>query len=135
MEIEGRISQLLPVQSGISTRTGSPWTSQEFILEYFWWPNQTFPTRLSTRVFGEERIKQYNLQVGDEVKIRYHIEGHEVNGRWFNEVRLDGIVFVGASVAKNPQPGGQPSTTIAKTVQEAPQEAIQREEKDDDLPF
>lgn len=61
------------------------------------------------RVFGEDRIKQFNLQVNDEVRVRFHIEAHEYNGRWFNEVRIDGVTFIGASAYKNPQPANQPA--------------------------
>ena len=61
------------------------------------------------RVFGEDRIKQFNLQENDEVRVRFHIEAHEYNGRWFNETRLDAVTFVGASAYKNPQPQNQPA--------------------------
>ena len=61
------------------------------------------------RAFGEDRIKQFNLQENDEVRVRFHIEAHEYNGRWFNETRLDAVTFVGASAYKNPQPQNQPA--------------------------
>jgi hypothetical protein len=38
------------------------------------------------------------------VKVRYHFDAHEVNGRWFNEINIDGVTFVGASASKNEQP-------------------------------
>lgn len=108
------------------------------------------------RVFGEDRIKQFNLQVNDEVRVRFHIEAHEYNGRWFNEVRIDGVTFIGASAYKNPQPanqpaggangqqGGQQSTQGNQGAQPAPfppqtdanGNPINKEgEKGDDLPF
>lgn len=107
------------------------------------------------RVFGEDRIKQFNLQVNDEVRVRFHIEAHEYNGRWFNEVRIDGVTFIGASAYKNPQPANQPAQA-ANTQQVAQQPAtgataqpaapfppqvdqngnpINKEGGDDDLPF
>jgi hypothetical protein len=104
MELEGRIIKVMPAQSGISQRTGNAWKSQEYVFEYFYFPNQTIPTKVVMRVFGEDRINRFNLEANDEVKVRYHFDAHEVNGRWFNEIQIDGVTFVGASASKNQQP-------------------------------
>ena len=109
MELEGKISVVMPALSGVSQSTGNPWMSQEYVMAYFWFPNQTNPSYIVMRVFGEDRIKQFNLQENDEVRVRFHIEAHEYNGRWFNETRLDAVTFVGASAYKNPQPQNQPA--------------------------
>ena len=107
MEINGKVSAVMEPQSGVSQRTGNPWMSQEFVIDYFWWPNQTFPSKMVLRIFGEDRIKQWNVQMNDEVKIRYHIEAtlSQQSNRWFNEVRCDGLEKVGASA---PQPHNAP---------------------------
>ena len=131
MEIQGKVKALLPEQTGTSARTGNSWKSQEFVLDYFWWPNQVFASQMVLKMFGEDRIAQWNLQVNDEVKIRYHIEAHEYQGRWFNEIRCDGIEKIGASaVAAEPQP-----TIKETTPTTAPAPQPQAEEKADDLPF
>lgn len=102
MELEGRISVVMPVNSGVSQRNGNSWKSQEFILEYFWFPNQVEPSHMVMRVFGEEKIKKFNLQPNDNVKVRFHLEAHEFNGRWYNEsAQVSGVTFVGASAGKN----------------------------------
>ena len=82
--------------------------SQEYVMEYYWFPNQTNPSYIVMRVFGEDKIKQFNLQPNDEVRVRFHIEAHEYNGRWFNETRLDAVTFIGASASKNHQPAPSP---------------------------
>ena len=69
-------------------------------MQYYWFPNQTQPSYIVLRAFGEDKIKNMGLQVGDEVKVRFHAEAHESNGRWFNELRIDGVTFIGASAAK-----------------------------------
>ena len=107
MELEGKISVVMPAASGISQSTGNPWMSQEYVMEYFWFPNQTNPSNIVIRAFGEDRIKQFNLQLNDEVRVRFHIEAHEYNGRWFNEIRIDSVTFIGASASKNPQNANQ----------------------------
>ena len=153
MELEGKISVVMPATSGVSQSTGNQWMSQEYVMAYYWFPNQTNPSYIVMRVFGEDRIKQFNLQPNDEVRVRFHIEAHEYNGRWFNETRLDAVTFVGASASKNPQPANQPAQQ-ANGQQVAQQPAKNQQgaapfqpmvtydingnpvkEKDDDLPF
>lgn len=104
MELEGRIHLVMPAMSGVSKSTGNPWMSQEYVLAYYWFPNQTNPSYIVMRAFGEDKIKNFNLQPNDEVKVRFHAEAHESNGRWYNELRIDGVTFVGASAGKNQQP-------------------------------
>lgn len=138
MELEGKISVVMPAMSGVSQSTGNQWMSQEYVMAYYWFPNQTNPSFIVMRVFGEDRIKQFNLQPNDEVKIRFHVEAHEYQGRWFNEIRIDGVTFIGASAAKNPQvlppaPAAQPANQ--GTEQSGPQQQNQGGEKNDDLPF
>ena len=155
MELEVKITTVMPAMSGVSQTTGNQWMSQEYVMAYYWFPNQTNPSYAVMRVFGEDRIKQFNLQVNDEVRVRFHIEAHEYNGRWFNEVRIDGVTFIGASAYKNPQPanqpaggangqqGGQQSTQGNQGAQPAPfppqtdanGNPINKEGGDDDLPF
>ena len=116
MELEGRIHLVMPAQSGVSQRTGNPWMSQEYVLAYYWFPNQTQASYVVMRVFGEDKIKNFNLQPNDEVKVRFHAEAHDSNGRWYNELRIDGVTFVGASAGKNQQPARQAAAAAAGTV-------------------
>lgn len=132
MELEGKISVVMPALSGTSQRTGNAWMSQEYVMAYYWFPNQSNPSYIVMRVFGEDRIKQFNLQPNDEVKVRFHCEAHETNGRWYNELRIDGVTFVGASAGKNQHPAQQAAADAAATVAEQPQT---EGEKKDDLPF
>lgn len=143
MEINGKVSAVMEPQSGVSQRTGNPWMSQEFVIDYFWWPNQTFPSKMVLRIFGEDRIKQWNVQMNDEVKIRYHIEAtlSQQSNRWFNEVRCDGLEKVGANAPK-PQDTPTDGTAQAqtddqpKTQNNAPTGGENKEGgQGDDLPF
>ena len=143
MELEGKITVVMPVQSGVSQSSGNQWMTQEYVMAYYWFPNQTQPSYIVLRAFGQDRIKQFNLQPNDEIKARFHVEAHEYNGRWFNEIRLDAVTFVGASAAKNPQAIPQQSTQGNQGAQPAPfppqvdqnGNPINKEGGDDDLPF
>lgn len=129
MEIEGRISVVMPAMSGVSKATGNPWMSQDYVIQYYWFPNQTQPSCVMLRVFGEDRIKRFNLQPNDEVKVRFHAEAHESNGRWYNDLRIDGVTFVGASAGKNNQPAADATGTVAQPAAEPTQEQREAMEK------
>ena len=133
MELEGKISVVMPALSGVSQSTGNSWMSQEYVMAYYWFPNQTNPSFIVLRVFGEDRIKQFNLQQNDEVRVRFHIEAHEYNGRWFNETRLDAVTFVGASASKNQQPLNQPAQQA--NTQAAGQQQAQQNQGQQQSPF
>lgn len=133
MELEGKISVVMPAQSGTSQSSGNQWMSQEYVMSYYWFPNQTQPSNIVMRVFGEDRIKQFNLQPNDEVKVRFHVEAHEYNGRWFNEIRIDAVKFIGNSSYKNPQQ----AAAQAPSGQQAEAQEPQNDQSDanDPLPF
>ena len=98
MELEGKIKVVLKPKSGVSQR--GPWKSQVVVMKYFWFPNQQYPSEIVLSIFGEERIDRWNLEVNDEVKVRYHAEAREYNGQWYGENRLDALTFIGASAHK-----------------------------------
>lgn len=133
MELEGKISVVMPAMSGVSQSTGNQWMSQEYVIAYYWYPNQTNPSYIVMKAFGEDRIKQFNLQPNDEVRVRYHVEAHEYNGRWYNDTRLDAVTFVGASTSKNQQPANQPAQPA--NTQEVGQQPAQPNQGQQEAPF
>ena len=88
MELTGKIIAVLPANSGVSSRTGNSWMSQEYVIEV---PGQ-YPRKCVFRLFGEDRIKQFNIQQGEDLTVQFDIDAHEYNGRWFNEVRAYNVV-------------------------------------------
>ena len=96
MEATGKIIAVMPAQQGMSQRTGNQWMSQQYVLEV---PGM-YPKRMVFEVFGEVRIKTFNIQQGMEATVSFEIDAHEYNGRWFNEVR-----------AWNVKPAGQQQPT------------------------
>ena len=82
MEITGKIIAVLPANSGVSARTGNPWKSQEFVIE----THDQYPRKCCFRVFGEDKINQFNIQSGEELTVSFDIDAHEYNGRWFNNI-------------------------------------------------
>lgn len=98
MELEGKIKVVMKPKSGVSQR--GPWKSQIVVMDYFWFPNQQDPSEIVLSIFGEGRIDHWDIEVNDEVKIRYHAEAREYNGQWYGENRLDALTFIGASAQK-----------------------------------
>lgn len=99
MEIVGKIIQVLPLQEGISSRTGNPWKLQSYILE----TQEQYARKVCFEVFGEDRIKNNPCNVDDVVTVSFDIESREVNGRWFTSVRAwriqQGVVTADAPAA------------------------------------
>lgn len=89
MDITGNIFAVLPPQSGVSQRSGSTWMKQEYVLEV---PG-SYPRHICFGLFGEDRIKQFDLHQGEQnITVQFDIDAHEYQGRWFNEIRAYNII-------------------------------------------
>ncbi len=133
MELTGKIIAVLPANSGVSSRTGNPWMSQEYVIEV---PGQ-YPRKCVFRIFGEDRIKQFNIQNGEEVTVSFDIDAHEYNGRWFNEIRAYNVTRGAAPVAAAPQAPFPPAQAAPQnaTAPFPPAQEPAGEGSADDLPF
>ena len=133
LEIEGTITQKLPVQSGSSAR--GPWAKQEFILEY---PDGNFTAKVCFTAFGQDRVQDLGkYQVGDKVKVSFNLKSREYNGRWYNDLQIWKIAPAGAVQPAAPAPA-QPAPQApaypqapAPTFEDMPADS----EGEEDLPF
>lgn len=137
MDLTGKIIAVLEPRGGVSNRTGNSWKSQDFVIEV---PGQ-YPKRCVFTVFGEDRLNQFNIQMGEELTVSFDIDAHEYNGRWFNDIRAYSVVRgsavpqAGAPVA-SPFPPQQPmGGTEATTTPFPPAQEASNEGSADDLPF
>ena len=134
MELTGSIIAIMAAQSGVSARTGNAWMSQEYVIEV---PGQ-YPRKCVFRLFGEDRVKQFNIQQGEDLTIQFDIDAHEYNGRWFNEIRAYNVTRGAAPVAGAPQAAPFPPQQAAPQDATAPFPPAQEpagEGSADDLPF
>ena len=106
MDLTGKIIAVLPATSGVSQRTGNSWMSQDYVIEV---PGQ-YPRKCMFRVFGEDRIRQFNIQMGEDVTVSFDIDAHEFNGRWFNDIRAFNVQrgAVAPAAAAAPAAGAAP---------------------------
>ena len=113
MEIIGKIIVACEPRGGVSKTTGNPWKVQEYIIE----THEQYPKKCAFEVFGEDRLQQFNIQVGDELKVSFDIDASEFNGRWYNRLRAWRVERVDpnaiAPVAPAPAPGSVPAPTTA----------------------
>lgn len=107
MEIIGKIIQVLEPRRGTSSRTGSEWVCGQYVLE----TEDQYPKKVFFEVFGEDRLKQFNIQMGERLEVSIDIDAREYQGRWFNSVRA---FRVNRNIQSAAAPAyGQPATAPA----------------------
>ena len=111
MEIEGKVTRLLDLVTG-QGRNGQ-WRKQEFILET---PGQ-YPKQVCIAMWGD-KIDEFKIQEGEEIKAMIDVQSREHNGRWYTEVRT----------WKVERPGSQERNVENQFIDAPPHE-------EDDLPF
>lgn len=134
MEISGKIIWASEPRSGVSQRTGTTWKTQDFVIE----THEQYPKRCVFGVFGEDRLKEFNINVGDELTVSFDIDAHEYQGRWFNNLRAwrvqRGVAPQVAPVDMNQQVAA-PQPVSSVNAQPVGGDASMSEGIDEDLPF
>ena len=129
LELEGRISQKMAVQSGQSAR--GPWERQDFVLEY---KDGNFPSSVCFTAWGQDKVAELaRFQVGDEVKVSFNVRGREYNGKWYNDLRVWKINAADGTPAAAPA-GEYPAPGMHDSIP-APGIEDMPSEDSDDLPF
>ncbi len=136
MDLTGKVIAIMEPRSGVSSRTGNPWMTQEYVIEV---PGQ-YPRKMVFNIFGEDRIKQFNIQPGEEITVQFDIDAREYNGRWFNDIRAFNIIH--GQIAQS-VPQATPFTPQQNSASQAnvtapsfpPSQEPTGEGATDDLPF
>lgn len=128
MEFIGKIIAVLPAKGGVSNKTGNEWKAQEFVIEDS--TNSQYPRRMCFEVFGADKIDQFNIQVGQDLKVSFDIDANQWQDRWFNRIRAWKVEPANAAAPADYNTGA-PFPPQAQTV--AP-DFVQGDAKDD-LPF
>ncbi len=80
MEIFGKITKLLPLQTG-QGKNGT-WKKQEYLLEY----GDQYPKTVCFNLWGD-KVDQYALTEGESVTVHFDVESREFNGRYYTDVK------------------------------------------------
>jgi len=142
MELSGKVIAVLPAKSGVSARTGNDWMTQQYVIEI---PGQ-YPKKMVFEVFGEDRIKQFNILLNAEITVQFDIDASEYNGKWYNSIRAYNVVHgqhtqrsAAPAPASAPAPQNPPQQAAAPAPATSPfppaQEQGDGEGSADDLPF
>ncbi len=43
-------------------------------------------------LFGEDKIKQFDVQMGDSLTVQFEIDARESNGKWYNDVKAYNVI-------------------------------------------
>ena len=111
--------------------------SQDYVIEV---PGQ-YPKRCVFRIFGEDRIKQFNIQMNEDVTVQFDIDAHEYQGRWYNDIRAFNIIRGQVAPAAAPEvgvapfPPAQAAPAPAAAAPFPPAQEPAAEGSTDDLPF
>jgi len=117
MEIVGKIIRVLPLQEGVSQKSGNPWKSQSYVLE----TQEQYPRQVCFEIFGEDRIKNNPCAMDDVVTVSFDLESREFNGRWYTSVRArrvqQGVVEAQPATTMAAQPAAPAAAQPAANVQ------------------
>jgi hypothetical protein len=97
-ELSGKIIAVLDQKSGIS-KTGTSWSVQQYVIE----THEQYPKKMCFDVFGEDKISQFNIQIGDELKLFFDVDAREYNGRWYNSFKAWKVEKVNESLLQTVQ--------------------------------
>lgn len=100
MEIQGKVTNILPMRSGVSAR--GEWKSQEFVIT----TEEQYPKMVCFQVFGEDKINSFALQLGEVVNVSFDISAHEYQGRFFNSInawKVEKVMPIAQNPPLNPQ--------------------------------
>ena len=82
MELEGIIIMDLPLEEGVSQRTGNPWKKKSWVLETL----GNYPRKVKFDIFGD-RVGTMNFELGKCYVVSVDAESREFNGRWYTDLR------------------------------------------------
>lgn len=142
MVIQANVCAVGKIQTGTSQQSGNQWRKQEFVVEWFVNPNDTQSQKIVLSLMND-RIEQYNLQVGDKVEVRFDLRYREYQERFYQDVYMpyDGLKKI-SKVTKDTatlQPAqvqtAQQATNSPQPQNNAPQGDENQKGGADDLPF
>ena len=90
MELTGKITTILPIQTGAS-KSGGEWKKQDIILQ----TEEAHPKTICITLWGntiDDKLKQE-----DKIKASIDIESREFNGKWYTTVKAWKIEVLSAS--------------------------------------
>ncbi|NTW34424.1 MAG: DUF3127 domain-containing protein [Bacteroidetes bacterium] len=122
MEIEGKVIQVMPLQS-IASQKG-PMKKQEFVIEV----ESKYPRKVCFAIWND-KADLFTSKVGDIIKVYFDLESREYNSRWYTEAKAWKVESVSAKAA------GTDSANTGEITDDIPASFSNEKNDMDDLPF
>ena len=90
MKISGKISQVFPLQEGVSSQ-GAKWRKQPIVVVEDD-ANIAFPNEMVLDLFND-KIPETQLTVGQRVDVHFGIRTREYNGKVYNDVNVYKLII------------------------------------------
>ena len=87
LNFTGKIIAATSVRSGNGAK--GHWTAQDYVAEN---TEGRFPSRMVFTVYGEDKIKEFGIKIGDEVTVSFEPSATERDGRWFGSNKAYRVV-------------------------------------------
>ena len=107
MDFTGKIIFALPAKSGLK-KNGESWKSQEFVIEN---TEGQYPKKMCFNVFGDDKIKSFDIKLGEELKVSFDIDAKQWQDRWFNSINAWKVERVCATATNSTQSNTNTATS------------------------
>ena len=82
--VKGIVREVLPMQQGVSQKTGNAWQSQAYLLEH---ESGQYPRFICFTVFGAEKISNMGIMEGEEITAHLNIDAKKGQKGYFNDIQ------------------------------------------------
>ncbi len=134
LSLQGKLTKVLPVQSGVGKNSGKEWKRQSFVIEI---QDGAYATEVAFDIFGDKPnadVSKY--AIGTMLTVRFDIRSHEYNGRYFSNITAWSVEPAQGSFAVPSQPAVAPQNSSTVSAPTAPTTSSTQEPvTDSDLPF
>jgi hypothetical protein len=86
LEIEGKIIQIMPEQTGSGQR--GKWIKQEFVIE----TSDQYPKKICFSAWGDKTDILKQLSEGESVIVSFNPESREYQNKWYTDLRAWKII-------------------------------------------
>ena len=126
MEISGRLSQILPVQTGMGKN--GEWRKCSFIIDIV---DSKFPKKVCLLAWKDLVDQVQKLTVGSDITVSIDLESREFNGKWYTDAKAWKISAGGSNQSSSNSNSGSNSQreSVPMPMSEPPAMGT------DDLPF
>ena len=81
MKLKGKITVVIPAKSGTTDK--GDWQSQQYVMETI----EEYPKKMLFEVFGESKIKEFDIKQDEVLTVSFDPKVDEKNGHYYGKNR------------------------------------------------